>query len=407
MQNTDERPQASASLSLRKLLPPKRWMPGLGLSAALITLALSGYFLRPLITGVQSSAPKPVPLRPVVKAVTALGRLEPQGEVIQLAASTQGGRLQQLLVKVGDQVQKGQVIAVLDTHDRLQAALNQAKRRVTVAQTRLAQVEAGAKTGEINAQRATIARISVQQREDVAAKSAIVRRLEAEVRNAQLEYQRYESLYQQGAVSASLRDNKKLAYEVTLQQLNEAKTNRNQAAETLAKQVQEAEATLDRITEVRPVDIEAAKAEVRSAEVAVQQAQAELDLASIKAPRRGQILKVQTWEGESIDSQKGIVALGQTDQMYTVAEVYETDLSRIRLGQLATITRNTGGSLTQPLHGVVDEVGLEVAKKDVLNTDPAADLDARVVEVKIRLNPLDSQKVKGLTNMKVKVAINL
>lgn len=404
MQNTHERPQPSASLSLRKLLPPKHW--GLGIGAALITLALSGYFLQPLITGVQPSTSKSMQRRPAIKAITALGRLEPKGEVIQLAASTQGGRLQQLLVKVGDQVQKGQVVAVLDTHDRLQAALNHAKRRVAVAQTRLAQVEAGAKTGEINAQRATIDRISVQQREDVAAKSAIVRRLEAEVRNAQLEYQRYELLYQQGAVSASLRDNKKLAHDVTLQQLNEAKTNRNQAAETLDKQVQEAEATLDRITEVRPVDVEAARAEVRSAEVAVQQAQAELDLASIKAPRSGQILKVHTWEGESIDTKKGIVALGQTDQMYAVAEVYETDLPRIRLGKLATIIPNTGSSLTQPLHGVVDEVGLEIAKKDVLNTDPAAELDARVVEVKIRLNPLDSQKVKGLTNMKVKVAIN-
>jgi HlyD family secretion protein len=42
----------------------------------------------------------------------------------------------------------------------------------------------------------------------------------------------------------------------------------------------------------------------------------------------------------------------------------------------------------------------------VLNTDPAADIDARVVEVKISLSSQDSQRVSGLTNAKVMVEIN-
>ncbi len=48
----------------------------------------------------------------------------------------------------------------------------------------------------------------------------------------------------------------------------------------------------------------------------------------------------------------------------------------------------------------------KIGKKDVLNTDPAADIDARVVEVKISLSPQDSQRVSGLTNAKVMVEIN-
>ena len=48
----------------------------------------------------------------------------------------------------------------------------------------------------------------------------------------------------------------------------------------------------------------------------------------------------------------------------------------------------------------------KVGKKDVLNTDPAADIDARVVEVKIALSPEDSNKVSGLTYAKVLVDIN-
>ncbi|MEY3305552.1 MAG: hypothetical protein RLZZ139_3925, partial [Cyanobacteriota bacterium] len=51
--------------------------------------------------------------------VTALGRLEPQGEVIKLSAnSTNSNRLEKLLVKEGDRVQVGQVIAILDSRDR-------------------------------------------------------------------------------------------------------------------------------------------------------------------------------------------------------------------------------------------------------------------------------------------------
>ncbi|MBD1855704.1 MULTISPECIES: ABC exporter membrane fusion protein [Leptolyngbya] len=344
---------------------------------------------------------------PAIQAITALGRLEPKGEVIQLAANPPGSRIAELRVKLGDRVRKGQIIAVLDTHDRALAALTQAQKRVGIAQAKLAQVEAGAKRGEISAQQATIARTEVQLREDVAAKDAAIAKLEAEVKNAELEFQRYEFLEKQGAISTSLKDGKRLTLDVSRQQLAEAKANRRQAAETIAKQVKEAEATLDRIAEVRPVDIEAAQAEVQSAIAAVQQAQAELDLTLVRAPRDGQILKVHTWEGELIDSKNGIVSIGQTDVMYAVAEVYETDLPKIRVGQAATMTSVSGGKLARSLKGKVDEIGLEVAKKDVLNTDPAASIDARVVEVKVRLDPEDSQSVAGLTNMKLQIAIGL
>jgi HlyD family secretion protein len=127
----------------------------------------------------------------------------------------------------------------------------------------------------------------------------------------------------------------------------------------------------------------------------------------VRAPRDGQILKVHTWEGELIDSKNGIVSIGQTDVMYAVAEVYETDLPKIRVGQAATMTSVSGGKFARSLKGKVDEIGLEVAKKDVLNTDPAASIDARVVEVKVRLDPEDSQRVAGLTNMKLQIAIDL
>ncbi len=46
-------------------------------------------------------------------------------------------------------------------------------------------------------------------------------------------------------------------------------------------------------------------------------------------------------------------------------------------------------------------------RQEVINTDPAANIDAKIVEVKVRLDEESSQKVAGLTNLLVKVAIAL
>jgi HlyD family secretion protein len=376
--------------------------------AVVAALAAGGtlvYGLKTFQSTQQRSVPAPAVSVPQITKVTALGRLEPRGEVIQLSAPTsaEGSRVAQLLVKQGDKVKAGQVIAILDSRDRLLASLEQAKEQVGVAQSKLAQVKAGAKTGEINAQKATIARIEAEQQGEITAQEATVARLDAELRNAQTEYQRYQMLYREGAESASRRDTKRLSLETIQQQLNEAKANLNRVKAARQEQIKEAQATLTRIAEVRPVDVQAAQAEVNSAIAAVKRAQADLDLAYIKAPKDGQILNIYTWPGEVVKTD-GIADLGQTDQMYVVAEVYESDVGKVRIGQLARITSS---AFSGELAGTVDEVGLQVRKKDVLNTDPVADIDSRVVEVKIRLDAAATQKVAGLTNSQVKVAIEL
>ncbi len=211
---------------------------------------------------------------PTIQSVTALGRLEPQEEVISLAASSQSSRVERLLVKQGDRVQAGQVIVVLDSYDRLQAALGKAQEQVRVAQAQLAKVKAGAKTGDIDAQAAT------------------VNRIEAELKNAEVEYQRYQALYREGAISASQLDSKRLVVDTTRAQL------------------QQSNKTLQSVAEVRPVDVQAAQADVDNAIAAAKQAQADLDLASIRAPRAGQILKIHTYPGEIVGTD-GIVELGK------------------------------------------------------------------------------------------------
>jgi HlyD family secretion protein len=90
--------------------------------------------------------------------------------------------------------------------------------------------------------------------------------------------------------------------------------------------------------------------------------------------------------------------------MIAVAEVYQTDISKIKVGQKATITSQ---GFTGELQGTVWQIGLQVKRQNVFSDQPGENLDSRIVEVKIRLNPEDSQKVSSLTNLQVQTAIKL
>ncbi|MDF2387034.1 ABC exporter membrane fusion protein [Nostoc ellipsosporum NOK] len=377
--------------------------------------------------------------------ITALGRLEPHGEVIKLSAPTAlpGGngatRVAKLLVKQGDWVKREQVIAILDNHDRLQAALKKSKKNVQLAKAKLAQVQAGAKIGNINAQKAKIINLKAELQGQITLQKATIQRLEADFQgerdtqqaavkrliaqwlNAQTECRRYQTLFQAGAIATSERDTKCLAAETASKSVNEAKATLQQILDSSRAQIKEAqanlqrtqntlqaqqaetEATLESVAEIRPTDIMVAQSELESAIAETEEAQALLNLAYIRTPIDGQVLLIHTKAGESASSD-GIVEVGQTDQMYAVAEIYESDVNNLRLGQKAIVTSS---AFVGEAKGVVDEIGLQIRKKDVLDTDPTAAIDARVVEVKIRLDPNSSRKVAKLTNLEVKVQIAL
>lgn len=378
---------------------------------------------------------------PKIIKVVALGKLEPQGQVIKISAptSSQESRVGQLLVKEGQEVKVNQVIAILDSKDRLQAAVVKAQQQVKVKHANLAKVQAGAKRGEIEAQKATverlkaqwegeriaqqeaIARLKAQSQGDKMAQQATVEKLQAQLNNAQAEYQRNQQLYSNGAISKSLFDSKRLSVDTATQQLKEARailtridgTSSRQISEaqavltrintTFPQQINEAKATLQKIAEVRPVDVEVAKAEVDDAIAQVNQTQKDLQQAYVRTPQDGQVLDIHTRAGEVVSSD-GIVEIGQTSQMDAVAEIYQSDISKIRPGQDVRIISD---SLPGELQGKVERIGLQVRRQSVINTDPSTNIDARIVEVHIRLDKTSSQKAAQFTNLQVKVVISL
>ena len=387
----------------------------------------------------ETEAIKPQP----IKAVTALGRIEPQGQMIQLAPSPDlgGSKIAQLLVEDGDRVTAGETIALLDNHKRANAALEVARQDVKVAQADLAIIKAGAKRGDINAQvanlqrykaelegeivanEAEVARLQAQLGTESLEKQATIERLQAELRNATSEFKRYRQLAQQGVISASELDSRRLTLDTATtavaeaqasynrtrttlqQQINQAQAIALQNKNTLQQQISQAEATLDSVGEVRDVDVIKAQAEVDKAIATLRQAEEDLELTKVKAPRDGQIIKINAYPGEVVGDD-GILEFAQTSKMMIVAEVYESDISKVKVGQTASITSETG-AFAEEINGEVRQIGLKIGKQDVLSTDPAADVDSRVVEVEIHLDPETSSRVSHLTNSKAIVKINL
>jgi HlyD family secretion protein len=411
----------------------------IGLILAGTTLAGMTAFYTVSQVGQQQETATPVETAPAVTKITALGRIEPRTEIISLSAplNLDSDRLAELSVDEGDRVEKGQIVAILDSRDRLQDNLREAQKEVQIAQAKLAQVKAGAKTGEIEAQSATVSRtqaqwegdrtaqqatlrrLEAQLEGDIAAQQATIGKLEAEYANANVEFIRNQQLYSEGAISASDYDAKKLSLEISRKQLDEARvtlarierTGQQQIKEarttlerierTGQQQIKEAQSTLNQVSEVRSVDVQAAQAEVNSAIAKVQKAQTELNQVYIRSPLTGQVIKIHTRPGEQI-SDSGVVDLAETGQMEVVAEVYQSDISKIRVGQEAIVT---GESFIGEVRGNVRLIGLQVDQQKVFSNQPGENLDRKVIAVRIRLRPEDVAKVKGLTNSQVQVAI--
>jgi HlyD family secretion protein len=135
------------------------------------------------------------------------------------------------------------------------------------------------------------------------------------------------------------------------------------------------------------------------AKAELERVRADLDNTVLRAPIDGTVLRIVARVGER-PGDKGIVELGATDQMEALLEVYESDIDRVRLGQTAVLTSENGG-FAGTLRGRVSRVSPQVRQRQVLATDPSGDVDARIVEVRVALDPEDAGRVRALTGLKV------
>jgi HlyD family secretion protein len=376
--------------------PNMKWLMA-GAAAASAGLILFGLSQIDRLRGQQQPTASPTPtVTPAAsRNITALGRIEPEGEVLDISGPD-GIRVEQLLVRESDFVSAGQALAYLDGYlERL------AERDLAATQLAEAQAKLSSETTFGQAQiREAEARVQMSRdpkTAEILAQQATIQRLQAELAAAERNLKRLQQLRREGAISQQALDDQTLAVRSKQEQINNA------------------QATLSQLKKQQSTELATAQAQLQSARAGLTRSQSQVLVASatgnlklanakleqvvLRAPRAGQILKVFTHKGEALGSQ-GLLQMGNTRQMYVVAEVYETDIAKVQAGQTATIT---SAAFPTPLSGRVERVGLRIGKNDVLNTDPAANTDVRVVEVRIRLD--DSRLVSGLTNLQVDVVI--
>ncbi len=387
---------------MKKALEPKRankfLIPAIAIALAILGASIWFVLGRSSNNSSQTSATPATSStnKEQARAVSALGRLEPQGEVVKVASpSTLGtSRIVKLLVKEGDTVKEGQVIAVLDSYDRSLSALRQAQSQAQESERNLAKVRAGAKDGDIVAQQGNVLSAAA----NIKSVEANVARVRAELQIADQDYNRFLQIYNEGAISQTVLDTYRLRVETLKGQLNQAEQQVQQAQ----FQLRQSQGLLNSVKEIRPTDVQFAEAQFQTALINIERAEVDLALSQVRAPVAGQILKVNSKTGEVVSQTNGVVEIGNTSQMYVVAEIYETDIGKIKVGQKAVIQSEAfEGEIT----GKVDRIGLRIAKNDVLGTDPAAKTDVRIIEVKIKLD--NSQKVSALTNLQVRVKVEV
>jgi HlyD family secretion protein len=296
-----------STLAIPRVLRQRRWLWILLLAAG---LGVAVTQLRP--------KPQPRPEPPPVPAVTALGRLIPEGDLVTLSvpAGVAGGNevVDRWLVREGDPIRKGQVLARLSSYGQLQAALRQAEINVTSSQALLPFLEISQRKGN--------------------------------------------TLFADGAISE--------------EELGKAR------AGVIRQQ-----------------------SDIRSGRAAVDRARLELAAAEVRSPLDGTLIRIYSWPGMK-ETSDGLALIGRTDRMQAWAQVFQTDIARLRIGQTARVSAESGGfrgSLRARLRAIVGNV----SQRDLFAVNGNNDVNARVVLVKLDLDPSERDRVRQLSNLNVTV----
>lgn len=298
-------------------------------------------------------------------AVVALGRLIPKGDVVTLSVpyGAEGARIETLSVAQGQWVEAGDILATLDNRSDLEAAIQVAEVEVSVAQGLLTQTQLSLSASRAEAR-------------------AALKRAEAEARLAAQELKRTQSLKARGVSSQSALD-RALA-----------------ADRQIRQEVQRLSATLARYGEnaqLAQAEIAIVEHRLQAAKVTLANAKIKLEKSVVRAPMAGRVLELHARPGERPSSQ-GILDFGNTQQMTAEVEVYQNQIRRIQHGALVRLKSE---ALPNALSGRVIAIGLEVGRQSVIDVDPAANTDARVITVTVTLDASSSELAGHFVNLEV------
>jgi macrolide-specific efflux system membrane fusion protein len=241
--------------------------------------------------------------RTFTSSVSALGAVKPQIGAEVRVGSRISGRVRRLRANIGDRVERGQIIAELETAE-LDAVIGQRRAELSLAAAKHAAVD----------------RISP---EEIAYAQAEVRRVDAEATLAREELQRQQLLLKKQLVPQASADAARDRYEAAQAQLEAARRTLEVVRRTHAEQRKQGAA-----------DVERARAALESAEI-------DRSFAVLRSPIRGVVASVSTQEGETVAAGLNaptFVTIIDLERLQLNAYVDEVDIGKVTPGQSVTFT---------------------------------------------------------------------
>jgi ABC exporter DevB family membrane fusion protein len=311
-------------------------------AAVILILGIYALFTRHSATDADDAAP----LR--LAYVAAEGKVEAMpGYDVDVGTSELNGRIAKIFVKEGEQVHKGQTVAELENED-LQAQVTQGERELTVVKARLTELESGARPEEIKEADARLKGDS------------------ARLDEARNQLQRNRDLRKQHMISQATLDAAEAAFKAAQAAVNEStqrklllvKGPKPETVQLYRDQVQQAAATLDYY-------------------------RMRLDKTIIRSPIDGTVIERYLDEGEGVTPEIPILAIADLSKVWVNAEVDETDIGRVHVGEKAQVTSNAYPG--QTFAGSVREIANYAGARKIRPSNPAVNLGLKVVQVKILL----------------------
>ena len=298
-------------------------------------------------------------------------RVSGQVEATDVQVSSQvAGRLLDRKVAEGDKVQKGAVVAVLDTADT-QLAITRARAEQAQAEAQLRLLLAGSRPEDI--------RVAESQ---VAPAQAEVAAAEADFAAAELDVQRFQQLLAANSGSRKQLDDAEARRNVTRERVV--------AARERVRVAQEGVARVKAGARHEEIDAARARVDVTAAQIAtLEKAVAD---ATVLAPIDGIVTTTVADTGELLQPRAPIAVITDLDHAWANVYVDEPIVPRLRVGDAATLFTDAGGP---GVKGTISFIS-ERAEFTPRNVQTADDRSKLVYRVKVSVDNSDGLFKAGM-----------
>jgi HlyD family secretion protein len=291
------------------------------------------------------------------------------------------GRLQELLAKEGDTVRRGQILGRIQPQEwKADMAFYTDSERQSAAAVE--EAEANLRYQETQTSNQTR-----QAEANLAAARAEVKQGEADAENARLTFAREEEMYRRGVEAAQSYDQARTAFDAARARV-EALRKQEQAAEAA---VELAKGNADQ-TAARRAALDANVHQLAAVGAQKEKARVRLDYTEIRAPIDGVVDVRAALQGEVVSPGKGIVTLIDPDDLWVRADVEESYIDRVRLGDRMLVRLPSGAER----QCTVFHRGIDAdfaTQRDVSRTKR----DIKTFEIRLRCDNADRRLAVGMT----------